>query len=325
MAKKRKKISLIVLNYNGQHFLKDCFTSVFATKYSPLEVIMVDNQSSDDSVAFVKKHFPQVKIIQSGGNLGFAKGNNLGLQAAKGDYLILLNNDTVVAKNWLDELTKAIESHPEVGFCASKMVWLKNPKMIDNAGSFYSWKGKAYARGQGEKDKNQYGQDYVFGVCNGASFYRREIFDRLGLLDSNFFLICDDIDISFRAQLAGYQCLYVPTAVVKHAGGGTVGTWSEKKAMYSARHHLYIIFKNFPLKFILLNLPQIIVERLRNLSGLLKGTPPKRRLWVVFKTYGVVLLKLPEMLKKRNFIQKNRQVSDEYLSSLIRRADFTAD
>ena len=116
----------------------------------------------------------------------------------------------------------------------------------------------------------------------------------------------------------------MPTAIVKNAGGGTVVTWTGKKAMYSARHHIYIIIKNFPLKFIFLNLPQIIVERLRNLSGVLKSVPWSQKLPLVLKTYGEAMLILPKMLRKRRKIQKNKQVSDKYLLSLIQPADFSA-
>jgi GT2 family glycosyltransferase len=321
-----KKISVIVPNYNGKHFLRACFTSLFSTGYSPLEVVMVDNASTDGSVDFVRSHFPKVKIIQSVQNLGFAGAVNLGIKAAKGDYLAILNNDTVVDSRWLIELKKAIASHPEVGFCASKMVWLKNAKILDSAGIIYSWKGKAYDRGHGETDEGQYDQpEYVFGACNGASFYQRSVFEKIGLFDENFFLVADDVDFSFRAQLAGIKCLYVPTAMVKHAGGGTVITWTEKKARFSAKHHLYIIIKNFPTKFLLLNLPQVVVERLRNLSGILKSVPWWRRPFVVLLTYSEVILRLPAMLKERKLIQKRRKVSDEYLCSIIRRADFSAD
>lgn len=320
------KVSVIILNYNGQHFLKDCFDSVFNSSYLADEVIMVDNASTDGSVEFIKKNYPQVKIIQSSKNLGFAQGNNLGIKAASGDYLAILNNDTEVDKKWLEELKMTLDNHQEVGFCASKMVWLKDPKIIDGAGIIYSWKGKAYNRGSGEKDKGQYDlQEYVFGACNGASFYRRSLLDKIGLLDENFFLICDDVDMSFRAQIAGFKCLYVPKAMVKHAGGGTVSRWTGKKASFSARHHIYIILKNFPLKFIVSNFPQILVERLRNLSGVIKSVSWWQVIPAVWETYWQILIKLPEMIKKRNKIQKMKVVSDDYLSSIIRRADFKAD
>jgi len=322
----KSKTSIIVLNYNGKQFLEDFFTSVFSAKLPPLEVIMVDNNSSDGSIEFVENKFPGVKILKMPDNLGFAKAVNNGIEASKGEFVALLNNDIVVEKDWLYELEKAANVDKKAGFFASKMKWLKDRSILDNTGIIYNWKGKASDRGKGEKDIGQYDkQEYVFGVCNGASLYRRKLFDIHGLLDENFFLICDDVDMSFRLQIAGLKCLYVPTAVVYHVGGGTVGKWTDTKAKYSARHHIYIILKNFPLKFILLNFPFIIVERFRNLSGLVKSTNLANVPKLLFETYFGIIKKLPDILEKRREIQAKKVVSDDYLVSIIDRANFTSD
>lgn len=320
------KTSIVVLNYNGKHFLKDFFTSVFSAKLSPYEVIMVDNNSSDGSVELIEKVFPKVKILKMTENLGFAKAMNRGIKKATGEYVALLNNDIEVEKDWLYELEKAAEGNKDAGFFASKMKWMKDHDYLDNVGIIYNWKGKAYDRGKGEKDVGQYdSRQYVFGACNGASFYRRKLFEKFWLLDENFFLICDDVDMSFRLQLGGVKCLYVPSAIVYHAGGGTVGKWTDTKAKYSARHHTYIILKNFPSKFILLNFPFIIVERLRNLSGLVKSTNLANAPKLLFETYFEIIKRLPDILEKRRRIQAKRVVTDDYLVSIINRADFTSN
>lgn len=321
----KSKTSIVVLNYNGKVFLRGFFNSLFTGKLLPLEVILVDNNSNDGSLEFVREKYPQVKILKMLENFGFAKAVNKGIVVSRGKYVALLNNDIEVEKNWLYELEKSAEKE-EAGFFASKMKWLKDKNYIDNTGIVYNWKGKAYDRGKGEKDIGQYDKfEYVFGACNGASFYKRKLFIEHDLLDENFFLICDDVDMSFRLQLAGIKCLYVPTAVVYHAGGGTVGRWTDTKAKYSARHHIYIILKNFPTKFILINFPFIMIERLRNLSGLAKSVNFKRLPLLLIETYWEVVRKFPEVLRKRHKIQTKRIVSDQYLSSLISRADFASD
>jgi GT2 family glycosyltransferase len=320
------RISVIIPNYNGRKFLKDCLDSIFASTLKPQEVIIIDNASADDSIEIISNYFPKVKVIKLKENLGFAKAVNLGLKKATGDYFFILNNDAFPGKNCLRELMEVMSSRPEVDFCATKMVWLKNPQIIDSAGIAYSWKGKGYNFGHGKKDGWEFSkQKFVFGASNGAAFYRCTLFDRVGYLDENFSLVGDDIDFSFRANLLGAKCLYVPKAVVRHAGGGTVGDWTKMKAIFSARHHLYIIIKNFPIKFIIFNFPQILIERLRNLSGLLKSVPWWQALCVILLTYGGIIVKLPEMLKKRRSIQNQRKVSDDYLRSVVRRADFSAD
>ncbi len=252
-------VSVIIVNYNGKQYLKNCLSSLSAQSYPAIEIIFVDNGSGDGSVEYVKKEFPSVRIIESRKNLGFAKGNNLGIKEAGGELIATLNNDTQVTSHWLEELVSAMDSDELVGMCASKMLFMKNPGMINSTGISLSRSGTCWDRGIFEPDTGQYeSKEEVFGPCAGAALYRKSMLEDIGLFDEDFHAYVEDTDLAFRGRLAGWKCLYVPSAVVYHVHGGTGGFETAYFIYYGNRNVLWVAIKNFPKLLFISSLPWII-------------------------------------------------------------------
>lgn len=304
--------SVIIPNWNGRSFLETCLSSLRAQTYRNFEVIVVDNGSTDDSVSFIGTSFPEVVIIRLPGNEGFSRAVNRGIQNAKGKYIALLNNDTEVHPAWLGELVKALESSPETGFCASKMLNYYRRNMIDNAGDGLKLYG--YMTGKNEIDSGQYDRPrLLFSACAGAAIYRRELFDAVGLFDEDFFAYYEDIDLGMRAQLAGYRCLYVPTAIVYHIHQATSGRMPAMRFRLIQRNIVFVHLKNTPLRLLVRVLPALFFLHLY-ISG--KYLAKTKDIKTVLLTYWQILIKTPAMLKKRRPVQKMVKVPLSYIESV---------
>ncbi len=250
-------ISVVIVNYNGKKYLGDCLDSLFCEKTPSFEVILIDNASRDGSVEWVRQNFPAVKIVIQKSNLGFAQGTNAGIREAAGSFIFTLNNDTRVTPGCMDELLKPMVQDPLVGMCASKMLLLDG--RINSTGICISRSGAAWDRGIFEEDHGQYDhKEEVFGACAGAALYRKTMLDQIGLFDEDFFLFMEDVDLAFRAQLAGWKCIYVPDARIIHKHGGTAGVNSDLSVYYGNRNVVWTVFKNFPVTVLLTSLPWII-------------------------------------------------------------------
>lgn len=237
--------SIIIPHWNGKHHLDDCLNSLRRQTVSEFEVILADNGSTDGSQAYVQAQFPEVRLLELGENRGFTGACNAGYAASQGDVVILLNNDTEVEPNWLAEILSAFERYPQVGIVASKMLLFDRRNVFHAAGDFYRVDGIPGNRGVWTEDVGQFDEEeFVFGACGGSAAYRRTMLEEIGFLDDDFFFSCEDVDISWRAHLAGWQVLYVPTAVVYHklkaTGGGVTGSY------YDGRNFLYVLWKNVP-------------------------------------------------------------------------------
>lgn len=240
--------SIIIVNFNGKKLLKDCLDSVFSQNYNRFEVIFVDNASTDGSLDYVKKHFSKAKIIASPYNLGFAGGNNIGIKACQGDYIILLNADTIVQPSWLEELIKTAESNPKIGIVGSKILFFS--ERINSTGLEFNHKlCNGFDRGVGKIDKGQYDTDDkrdVLGVCFASALIKRKVIKDVGLLDEKTFLYSEDLGYCIRTRLRGYQVVYCPTSIVYHKLGestGKLGSLRIKK--YALRNRLRILLKNY--------------------------------------------------------------------------------
>jgi GT2 family glycosyltransferase len=314
--------SLIIVNWNGRDLLADCLPSVKAQTMPAREIIVVDNGSTDGSVEFLKDSFPDVRVIRLGKNCGFALANNIGIRLASGTRIALLNNDTVVDSRWLEQLNRALDEQPEVGFCASKMLMYRDPNIIDAAGDMLGI-AKAYKRGHGRPNGTEFNEPaFVFGACAGAALYRREMLADIGLFDETFVTNLEDVDLSFRAQLAGYKCIYVPTAVVYHKVGETKGriSWIDR---LTHRNNRLMWLKNAPGVLLLKYATRILTEemlRLANglgigLSGLRR--PDVKDLKMFLAADAELLRLLPEIRRKRREIQSKRVVSSAYIESFL--------
>jgi GT2 family glycosyltransferase len=320
VALKIPGVTIVIPNWNGKHFLKTCLDSLNNQTHTNYTTIVVDNGSTDGSVEYLREFYPHIEVVRFTENRGFSVAVNEGIRRADGEYIALLNNDTEVDSRWLEELVNALERHPETGFCASKMLNYYKRTIIDTIGDGFSRYGIAFKRGARKKDGPRYSrEECVFGACAGASIYRKELFEEVGLFDEDFFAYLEDIDLSFRAQLKGYRCLYVPTAVVYHIMGGTSGGkgYSLRRMAGKVVNKLFVVIKDMPAKLLLKNYPFILfaftVEGfILFLSLFLDPTTFK-------KEVGRLKL-LPKMLKKRRAIQKDvDSFSVEYIDSLLKK------
>jgi len=308
------RVSVLIVNWNGRSNLKDCLDSLLRQYFTDFEVILLDNGSTDNSVDFVRENYPWVKIIRSERNLGFAKGNNEALKYAKSEYIATLNNDVEVDSNWLERLVLSMDRHPEAGFCASKMLNYYNHELIDRAGDYYTIAGTAVMNGSNEKDsKNFNNEKYIFGACAGAALYKLEMIEKIGFFDEDFFLLFEDVDLDFRAQLFGYKCIYVPTAVAYHKGGGSIKKISNLGLYYGYRNLEYVYIKNFPTSLLYFYLIfHLIFDFISFLNALFC-----LNLNIFLSAKLDVVRCLPELITKRREIQKRRKVSNLYVNSIL--------
>ena len=309
-------VSVIVLNFNGKQHLPVCLTALCNQTYTPIEILLVDNGSTDGSLDLVHENFRGVRTLALRENLGFCGGNNAGIRQARGEYIALLNNDTEADDRWIAESVFALEANPEAGFTASRIRLFDRRDRLDTAGDLYFRTGYPGKRGFLLPDGPEFDKpEWVFGSCAGAAVYRRTMLDEIGLLDEDFFSYIEDTDLSFRAQLAGYRCLYVPTAVIYHKVGATAGQDSPLRQLWSHRNHWYTLIKNLPGALILEYAPQIIIAEVLVFYSAVR----KQRLRVFLKARVEVLRNLSRMISKRRKVQKLRKVSSAYIDSLIRK------
>ncbi|HEY3288539.1 MAG TPA: glycosyltransferase family 2 protein [Anaerolineae bacterium] len=241
--------SVIVINWNGRRYLEDCLTALRAQTYPKREVILVDNGSTDGSIEYVTAAFPETRIVRCEQNIGFAAANNLGFAAARGAYIATLNNDTRADPTWLADLVQAMQTKADIGMCASKMVLWSDPTIIDSAGIAFSWSGVAWDRYGGMPDEASESTPVdIFGPCAGAALYKRELIERLGGYEGRFFIYLEDVDLAWRAQVAGWRCLYVPTARVIHVHSGTTVEGSSSKNFNLGRNKVWLLYRNLPRK-----------------------------------------------------------------------------
>jgi hypothetical protein len=304
-------ISVVIPNYNGRRYLEGCLPSLSAQTFEDFEVIVVDNGSKDGSCEYVAEEFPQVRIVENEENLGFAGGVNSGIRRARGEYILTLNNDTVVEGEFIGRLAEAIGSDGRVGMWASKMLFLDG--RINSTGICISRSGAAWDRGMGEADRGQYDLvEEVFGPSGGAGLYRREMLDEIGLFDEEFFMYMEDVDLAFRARLAGWRCLYVPGARVRHVHGGTAGFGSDLSVYYGNRNVLWYPVKDLPAGLLIRSLPWIAGRSLAVMPYYaLRGQG-----WTVLRAKIDGLLGIPRMLRKRKKVV--RRVSSGEIRKHIR-------
>ncbi len=311
--------SIIIPHFNGRHHLPDCFDSLRQQTGQEFEILLVDNGSTDGTQEFVRQQYPEVRLIELGENRGFTGACNAGWAAAQGEIIILLNNDTAVHSHWLSEIIRAFGEHPDVGSIAGKMLLFDRRDHIHTAGDYYRVDGIPGNRGVWQKDEGQFDrEEYVFSACGGAAAYRRQVLETVGFLDDDFFFSCEDVDLGWRINLAGWRVLYVPTAVVYHklkaTGGSVTGSY------YDGRNFLYLIWKNYPIPQLRHNWPLIVKAQLRITFAALRawrGEAARARL----RGQLAGLWGAPKMWRKRPQVQALRRLDDDSLTRLLSPVD----
>ncbi len=315
------RVTVVIPNWNGERFLSSCLGSLREQSFEDFETILVDNGSTDGSVAFVERNYPEVRVLPLGENRGFSAAVNAGIRASHAEYVALLNNDTETDPRWLEALVEAADGYPEAGFFASKLVDFDDRRILDGAGDVLRRSGLPYRLGHGEPDRGQYDEvTFVFGACAGAAMYKRSMLDDVGLFDEDFFANCEDGDLSFRAQLAGYRCLYVPGSVVYHMGSATFGKRSPTAVRLGTRNSLCLLVKNLPTPLVPGYLPFVAAGQLSRLIV----TASTSTLGAHLEGLTGALRLLPLMLRKRRDIQKHRRVPIAYIRRLLKESSRTA-
>lgn len=254
-----QKVSVIIPNFNGMAYLDGVLSSLEGQTFNDFEVILVDNGSDDGSCAFVAASYPWVHLIELPENFGFCKAVNEGIKASRTPYVLLLNNDVEVERDFVEEMLGAIRRHKKAFSCAAKMIQFHDRDRLDDAGNYYCALGWAYARGKGKEIHSYDKEEKIFSACAGAAIYRKSILEKIGLFDEEHFAYLEDLDIGYRARIFGYENWYAPKAVVYHVGSGTSGSrYNHFKTRYSSRNNVYLIYKNMPFLQILLNLPFLL-------------------------------------------------------------------
>ena len=254
------KVTVIIPNYNGLKFMETCMAALDRQTCREFVTLIVDNGSSDGSADFIREHYPQAMLLETGENLGFSGAVNVGIKAAQTPYVLLLNNDTEADPAFVAEMVKAIERSERIFSVSSKMVQLYHPDLMDDAGDMYTLLGWPFQRGVGQPSDGYQRPCRVFSACAGAAIYRREVFEEIGYFDKLHFAYLEDLDVGYRAKIAGYDNIYCPRAVIRHVGSGTSGSkYNSFKVKLAARNIVYVNYKNMPLLQLLINLPGLAV------------------------------------------------------------------
>lgn len=254
------KVSIIIPNYNGLKFLTSCLGALKKQSFQDFDIIFVDNASVDGSVDFIKKNYEGVKIIELSKNYGFSKAVNEGIKASSSEFVVLLNNDTEAEENWLYELASCIKQSDRIFSCSSKMMQFHDRGKIDDAGDEYNLLGWAYKRGDNRPIAEFSRNRETFSTCAGAAIYRKKVFDEIGYFDEGFFAYLEDVDLSYRARIYGYQNVYCSNAGIYHVGSGTSGSkYNSFKVRLAARNNLFVVYKNMPVLQLIINSPFLFI------------------------------------------------------------------
>lgn len=253
-------VSIVIPNYNGNNYLDRCLQSINVNNTLVQEVIIIDNYSRDGEYNWVKKKYPYIIWKQLNKNYGFSKAVNKGIHMARGKYILLLNNDTEIYEDFIEELVRSIENDERIFAVCSQMIQYYHQNLIDDAGDEYTILGYTNKRGAGGSLNRYNKEEKVFSACAGAALYRKSIFEEIGYFDEHFFAYMEDVDISYRALIHGYKNMYCPKAKVLHIGSATSGSkYNAFKVRLAARNNIYVPYKNMPLLQLIINMPFLLL------------------------------------------------------------------
>jgi GT2 family glycosyltransferase len=280
-----------------------------------MRVVVVDDASTDSTVEWLNANWPEVEIIVHPVNRGVTATLNDCLRSGDGELVALVNNDIELDPDCLSELVGALDVHHEAGVAAAKLIDFYDRVVIDGAGDIYSWAGLASRRGQGQRDVGQYEEPRaIFGACAGVALYRRRAVAVVGGLDEQLFAFYEDVDWSFRAQLRGITCRYVPTAVAYHMGSATLGREpSDFRLYHYLRNSIWVVIKNYPASALVRYGYKVLNAQRGNLLWTLKT----RRAGVFARAWRDALVGMPAILRKRREVQRSRKIGLRELQQLI--------
>jgi len=309
-------ISIIIVNFNGKKWLEKCLTSIYSQSYINFEVIFVDNGSNDGSIEFVKNNFPKTLIIENKTNLGFAEGNNTGCKKAKGEYILLINNDTYAEKNFIKNFIEAFNKIPNLACAQSKIVLMGNPEKLDMVGAYWTDLAFLYYYGYGKNaNSSKYNKPMPFFSNKGASMLiKKEVIDKIGLFDEDFINYYEETDFCHRAWIAGYECWYWPKAILFHATGGTSKMFDNSYIQYhNFKNKLDSFLKNFEFKSLVTIIPiYLIINFFLSMFWLFQGK--YKHFLALYKAIYWDIKNTKKIFMKRKAIQAFRKKSDYEIS-----------
>jgi len=308
-------VSIVLVNYNGLKDLKLCFDSLYNLANKNFELIFVDNNSQDNSVDFIRKNYPIVKVIELKKNYGFAGGNNIGVAEAIGEYIVLLNTDTVVDKNWLTELVKVAEQSNNIGIVGSKNYYYHDKTEIFYAIGTCDKFGNTGNIGNKKRDNALFNtQTNCFFVCGAALMIKRELYEKINLFDPSYFAYFEDVDLCWRTIISGYDVVYVPKSFIYHKVGQVIKNINRKRYLLE-RNKLRTVLKNYELKTLVKIMPKYFLQILFIIfESIFKK---QKRSYIIALTYFKVtiwnLIHISSLIRNRITVQRIRNKDDKFL------------
>jgi GT2 family glycosyltransferase len=310
-------VTAVVLNYCGRRLLEVVLPSLVAQTYEALEIVVVDDASTDDSLAYLAREWPRVRVVANPVNVGVSAALNLAVDASTTPLVALLNSDLELEPDWTSEMVRALIQTPDAASAACKLRNYHRRAELDGAGDLITTRGTARSRGQGEEDSGQFDRpESVVAPTAGAALYRRDAFGLVGPFDETFRAYYEDVDWGLRAQLAGLRCVYVPSAVAYHMGSATTGG-TGNPVVYGLlrRNHVAVVVKDFPASVLLRHLPGILHHQL----GGLVLSARTGRLGLHLRALGDAAVALPGWLRSRRRIQGTRRLAPRDFDRLLTR------
>jgi len=321
-------VSVIVTNWNGRRYLERCLTSIVTQTYKNIEVIVIDNNSTDGSAEFIIKQFPEIILIRNDKNYGFAKANNIGIKVSRGEYIATINNDTEADPCWIENLVNVIRRDPNIGMCASKILLFNNRNLIDSTGMLIYPDGLPVCRGYLEEDVYNYNkEEEVLLPTACAALYRKDAIINAGFFDDDYFAYCEDGDLGLRIHMLGYKCIYVPRARVYHYNSGTFGNDPLLKIYLCERNRLFTVIKCYSFAGLMLSVYYTFIRYMCYVYGYIRKLGQAKDFcktkqhgfkifFILFKIYGSLLWNIIKLLKKRYKILRNKRMSYEKIYRL---------
>jgi GT2 family glycosyltransferase len=329
-------VSVVVVNWNGADHLDECLESLRRqTIRDAMQVVIVDNGSTDGSFDILRRFEGLIRLIRNETNVGFAVATNQGITASNTAYVALLNNDTVAEPDWLERLVEAMETAPDIGSCACKILSYYDREVLDNTGHVVFADGLTRGRGRLERDLGQYDAvEEVFCASGCAVLLRRKMLDDVGLMDEAFFAYCEDADLGFRARLRDWHCVYVPKAVIYHKFSASTESYSPFKAFHVERNRMWLAVKNLPLPLLTISPIATLQRYFWQAYGALRGRGAAGEFIRKFSRAELIktliradiaaICQLPRVLRQRRQIQSRRKLSAARVAALQRRYGISA-
>ncbi|AYK15550.1 glycosyltransferase family 2 protein [Methanosarcina flavescens] len=303
---RKKSVSIVILSYNNREDLEECIPSLMSQTYQDFEIIVVDNASMDGSEEFIRTNYPMIKVVQTGKNLGYPAGNNAGFEVAEGEYIVVVNPDTVADPEWLAELIKPLERDHTIAATTSKILIYYQKDRINTCANTSHLTGLTFCRGL-NKSVDEFNNFQAVGAVSGCSFaIRRDVLKYINGFDPDFFLYMEDADLSWRIRFAGGKILYVPESIIYHKFNLSIAPWKE---FYLERNRYLILLKNLDTKTLLLLTPALAITEIVTMSHAVLNGPKYVKsklmayLWII-KHIRAISIKRDETLSKKRVTDK---------------------